>query len=61
MHCNQELLAKVQELYEAYEKEVLEAEQEGYLAANTRKTYLTHSHNFVKWCGNEFEPGLKNK
>lgn len=52
---------RVQELYKEYEKEVLKVEQEGYPMANTRRTYLLHSHNFVKRCNNDFEPGSKIK
>ncbi|WMJ24335.1 hypothetical protein RBG61_06620 [Paludicola sp. MB14-C6] len=51
----------IQKLFEQYEQEVLEAERNGYLKENTAKTYLLHSGNFVKWCKNEFEPGLRNK
>lgn len=61
MKCNKEIILQLEELYEAYEKEVLEAEQNGHLMANTRRTYLLHSHNFLKWCKGDFEPGGKNK
>jgi hypothetical protein len=28
---------------------------------NTRKTYLLHSQNFVRWLHDEFDPGARNK
>lgn len=54
-------LATIEQLFYQYEQEVLKAERSGYLKENTVKTYLLHSENFVKWCKNEFEPGLRNK
>lgn len=61
MKVNEEISEKLEQLYEAYEKEVKEAEKKGYLKANTSRTYLLHSHNFIKWCNGNFEPGGKNK
>lgn len=46
---------------EPYEKEIIQAEKDGYLQKNTVKTYLLHSGNFIKWCKDEFEPGGRNK
>lgn len=61
MKVDKHIFDEIEKLYQQYEKEVLEAENKGYLQANTRKTYLLHSGNFIKWCNGEFEPGGRNK
>lgn len=61
METDKIILAKIQEVYDRYEKEVEDAEKQGYLKPNTTRTYLLHSGNFVKWCKGEFDPGCKNK
>lgn len=61
MRTDQTTLITIGKLFHQYEQEVLEAERKGYLKENTVKTYLLHSGNFVKWCNEEFEPGLRNK
>ena len=54
-------MVEIEKLFQQYENEINEAEKKGYLQSNTRKTYLLHSGNFVKWCNDEFEPGGRNK
>lgn len=61
MKTSMELINEIERLYQQYEKEVIEAEKCGYLQANTRRTYLLHSGNFIKWCKDQFEPGGRNK
>lgn len=61
MKTDSNTLIAIKKLFHQYQQEVLQAEREGYLKENTVKTYLLHSGNFVKWCNNEFEPGLRNK
>lgn len=54
-------IKEIERLFQAYEREVMIAQDDGYLQPNTTRTYLLHSHNFVKWCKDEFEPGGRNK
>lgn len=61
MRTDSNTLIAIKNLFYQYEQEVLQAEREGYLKESTVKTYLLHSGNFVKWCNEEFEPGLRNK
>lgn len=61
MKISKELLKELESLYSEYEKEVLRVEKDGYLKESTRKTYLSHSNNFIRWIKNDFEPGEKNK
>lgn len=61
MKSNAETIVEIEKLFQQYEKEVMEAEKKGYLQANTTRTYLLHSGNFVKWCKDQFEPGGRNK
>ena len=61
MRTNSETIKEIETLFQQYEKEVTEAEKRGYLQANTTRTYLLHSGNFVKWCKSQFEPGGRNK
>ncbi len=48
---------QVKKALESYRKEVHEAP----LADNTKKTYLLHAENFVRWLDGNFEPGGRNK
>lgn len=57
MKTTQEIIREIERLYVAYEKEVRLAKEKEYLKANTEKTYLLHSGNFVKWCQGNFTPG----
>lgn len=54
-------IKEIERLLQAYESEVMLAQDHGYLQPNTTHTYLLHSRNFVKWCKDEFEPGGRNK
>lgn len=54
---NKGTLAEIQRLLNEYEKEVLNLEKSKVISHNTAKTYLLHSHNFVRWCKDEFIPG----
>lgn len=61
MKVSKGLLKKLEELYSQYEKEVPKTEENEYLKVNTRKTYLLHSNNFMRWLKNDFEPGKRNE
>lgn len=45
-----EMMQEIDRLITEYEKKILNASKNGFLADNTVKTYLLHSCNFVKWC-----------
>ena len=55
------VIKEIEKLLQAYEREVMLAQDHGYLQPNTTRTYLLHSRNFVKWCKNGFDPGGRNK
>jgi len=61
MRASQEFMKELDKLYQTYEQEVTEKSKIGLLAGNTKKTYLLHSENFVKWCRNDFVPGGRNE
>lgn len=61
MKISKELLKELEELHSQYKKEVLNAEENKLLKANTRKTYLLHNDNFIRWIKGEFQPGGRNK
>lgn len=61
MKTDDSIIKEIERLFQAYESEVILAQHHGYLQPNTTRTYLLHSHNFVKWCKDEFEPGGRNK
>ncbi|MCD3202818.1 hypothetical protein [Clostridium botulinum] len=61
MKTKLEIFNEIEKLLAQYENEVNEAYNQGYLKENTKKTYLLHANNFVKWCNGNFEPGVKNK
>ncbi len=59
MRASQNFIKQLELLYEQYEKEVLEKQHYGILEKKTVKTYLLHSNNFVRWCRNDFAPGVR--
>lgn len=61
MKASQEFIRQLEDLYQAYEKEVQEKSKDGLLAESSLRTYLLHSSNFVKWCRGNFDPGGRNK
>ena len=50
---DQSTLRRVQEALHQYESEVEEAP----LRDSTKRTYLLHARNFVRWLDDDFEPG----
>lgn len=60
MKINGDFISQLEELFKAYEKEVNLAYEKGLLTESTRRTYLLHSGNFVKWNRDDFRPGSKN-
>ncbi len=59
MRANQEFIKQLEELYQNDKQEV----KKNISNKNTTDTYLGHSWRFIRWCKNDFEPGinLKNK
>lgn len=54
-------LDEVERALEQYRELLSELEESGTLKENTRKTYLLHSENFVRWLKGEFDPGERNR
>jgi len=61
MKANKDFINQLEDLYQAYEKEVKERSKEGLLTKSTADTYLLHSGNFIKWCKGNFIQGGRNK
>ena len=61
MKTDASTIKEIEKFLQAYEREVMLAQDHGYLQPNTTRTYLLHSRNFVKWCKNGFDPGGRNK
>ncbi|MCQ6276009.1 hypothetical protein JMM81_13795 [Bacillus sp. V3B] len=59
MKASQEFIQQLEDLYQVYEQEVLEKMREGILEKKTAKTYLRHSGTFVRWCKDDFVPGIR--
>jgi|HigsolmetaGSP11D_1036233.scaffolds.fasta_scaffold03822_2 hypothetical protein len=59
MRASQDFIKQLELLYEAYEQEVTEKMKAGILEEKTAKTYLRHASTFVRWCRNDFEPGVR--
>jgi hypothetical protein len=51
----------VRRLYQTYEQEVIEKKKKGLLEEKTAKTYLRHASTFVRWCKNDFIPGVRKE
>ncbi len=51
---SQDALREVQDALERY-REVVEASD---MTLATKRTYLLHSHNFVRWLADNFTPGI---
>ncbi|WP_303966571.1 hypothetical protein [Sporosarcina ureae] len=60
MKANKEFQDQLENLLKQYERDVFEAQENGYLKENTSKTYLLHANNFTKWCKGDFVPGGRN-
>jgi hypothetical protein len=52
-------IEEMERLFKAYEREVEERKKDGCLTLTTANTYLSHAHDFVRWCKGEFIPGRK--
>jgi hypothetical protein len=61
MKTDKDFIKQLEDIYQAYEKEVKESSKEGLLTKSTADTYLLHSGNFIKWCKGDFVPGGRNK
>ncbi|MGB3261920.1 hypothetical protein [Paenisporosarcina sp.] len=58
MKASQDFIKQMEELHQTYEKEVTEKMKSGVLAEKTAKTYLRHSSTFIRWCQDDFVPGV---
>lgn len=61
MEVSKGLLKKLEKLYSQYEKEIPKLKKNRYVKENTKKTYLLHNNNFMKWLKHDFELRDKNK
>ena len=52
-----QVLDAVQKSLERYESEVADTS----MTPNTKKTYLLHALNFVRWPDDDFEPGSRSE
>jgi hypothetical protein len=59
MRTDKRTIAEMERLLEEYDTEVEAKRKEGILKNKTAKTYLLHAENFVKWCKEEFIPGIR--
>ena len=56
MHVSHKALQEVEEALRVYQNEV---ESSKSLAHSTKRTYLSHSAEFVRWLKGDFVPGAK--
>jgi hypothetical protein len=61
IRINRPSLDEVERALEQYRELLSQLEESGTLKENTRKTYLLHSENFVRWLKGEFDPGERNR
>lgn len=61
IRMSRQAVDEVEQALERYRELLAELEQSGVLKENTRKTYLLHSENFVRWLRGEFDPGERNR
>lgn len=54
MTTDQKFIAHLESILEQYEKTV----QHSPCKESTKRTYLLHSRNFVRWVKGDFEPGV---
>jgi hypothetical protein len=54
-------LDEVDRALKDYEELLAKRIADRVIQENTRKTYLLHSQNFVRWLHDEFDPGARNK
>jgi hypothetical protein len=61
LKVSQEIINKLEYLFQTYETEVNEKLKNGLLKESAAKTYLLHSSNFIRWCKDDFVPGARNE
>jgi hypothetical protein len=61
IRVSRQSLSEVERALSQYEELLAALEQGRILKESTRKTYLVHSQNFVRWLSGEFDPGARNK
>lgn len=59
MKADRNIIAEIERLLEEYEIEIEEKRKSGILENKTAKTYLRHANTFVRWCKNDFVPGIR--
>lgn len=59
--ASKEIVSELERLFNQYETDINKLQDAGILKPSAAKTYLLHSKNFVRWCKDDFEPGLRNK
>ena len=55
MYISEDTLREVEDALHEYEKEVHSSE----MTDSTKRTYLLHTRNFVRWLQGEFVPGAR--
>ena len=60
MKASIEFIEQLEKLFESYEKEVDDKRNKGVLKEKTAKTYLHHASTFIRWCKDDFTPGMNN-
>lgn len=58
MRATEDFMKQLEKLYQSYEQEVKDKKERGLLAEKTARTYLRHSGTFVRWCKEDFVPGV---
>lgn len=61
IRISRQALDEIERALEQYRELLSELEDGGVLKDNTRKTYLLHSENFVRWLRDEFDPGERKR
>lgn len=57
MYISEDALREVEDALHEYEKEV----QSSGMTDSTKRTYLLHTRNFVRWLQGEFAPGARKE
>lgn len=58
MRTDKKIISEMERLFKEYDDEVEKRKKEGILKNTTARTYLSHAENFVRWCKEEFTPGI---
>ena len=61
IRISRQALIEVEQAFDQYREVLAELEESSTIMENTRKTYLVHSKNFVRWLRGEFDPGARKR